>query len=225
MGQFLRDVMRLNAEARNFRIMGPDETASNRLDAVFEVTERVWMERIEPYDVHLAQDGRVMEVLSEHLCQGWLEGISAHRTARLLLLLRGLHPHRGFHVQPARQMAEGFARPALATADRLAQLSADLACLAAGPQRLQPSGSRLRRSRRQQEGRHRPRLLSAGRQHAALDHRPLPADLRPHQRDRRRQAALAAMADHATGRHPLRRRHRNLGLGRHRNRTAPSRTS
>ena len=54
--------------------MGPDETASNRLDAVFEATERVWMEPIEPYDVHLAQDGRVMEVLSEHLCQGWLEG-------------------------------------------------------------------------------------------------------------------------------------------------------
>src|SRR6266568_1976988 len=74
MGQFLRDVMRLNAETRNFRLMGPDETASNRLDAVLEATERVWMERTEPYDVHLAQDGRVMEVLSEHLCQGWLEG-------------------------------------------------------------------------------------------------------------------------------------------------------
>jgi xylulose-5-phosphate/fructose-6-phosphate phosphoketolase len=74
MGQFLRDVIKLNAEARNFRIMGPDETASNRLDAVFEVTERVWMEAIETYDVHLAQDGRIMEVLSEHLCQGWLEG-------------------------------------------------------------------------------------------------------------------------------------------------------
>jgi xylulose-5-phosphate/fructose-6-phosphate phosphoketolase len=74
MGRFLRDVMELNAGARNFRIVGPDETASNRLDAVFDVTERVWMETIEPYDVHLAQDGRVMEVLSEHLCQGWLEG-------------------------------------------------------------------------------------------------------------------------------------------------------
>lgn len=73
-GKFLRDVIRLNAEERNFRIMGPDETASNRLDAVFEATERVWMELIESYDVHLAQDGRVMEVLSEHLCQGWLEG-------------------------------------------------------------------------------------------------------------------------------------------------------
>ena len=73
-GQFLRDVIRLNSDARNFRIMGPDETASNRLDAVFEATDRVWMERIEPYDIHLAHDGRVMEVLSEHLCQGWLEG-------------------------------------------------------------------------------------------------------------------------------------------------------
>ena len=74
MGIYLRDVMSLNAEARNFRLMGPDETASNRLDAVFDVTDRVWMEKIEPYDVHLAREGRVMEVLSEHLCQGWLEG-------------------------------------------------------------------------------------------------------------------------------------------------------
>jgi len=74
MGGYLRDVIRLNAEARIFRVMGPDETASNRLDDVFEATDRVWMETIEPYDVHLAQDGRVMEVLSEHLCQGWLEG-------------------------------------------------------------------------------------------------------------------------------------------------------
>jgi len=74
LGKFLRDVMTLNAGARNFRLMGPDETASNRLDDVFEATERVWQEPIEPYDVHLAREGRVMEVLSEHLCQGWLEG-------------------------------------------------------------------------------------------------------------------------------------------------------
>ncbi|RVA91307.1 phosphoketolase family protein, partial [Mesorhizobium sp. M7A.F.Ca.US.006.04.2.1] len=73
-GSYLREVFRLNAEARNFRLMGPDETSSNRLDDVFEVTDRIWMERIEPYDVHLSRDGRVMEVLSEHLCQGWLEG-------------------------------------------------------------------------------------------------------------------------------------------------------
>ncbi|MBW8727054.1 MAG: phosphoketolase family protein [Inquilinus limosus] len=72
MGQLLRDVIRQNPET--FRLMGPDETMSNRLDAVFEVTDRVWMEDILPEDVHLAHEGRVMEVLSEHLCQGWLEG-------------------------------------------------------------------------------------------------------------------------------------------------------
>ncbi|GLQ53341.1 phosphoketolase family protein [Devosia nitrariae] len=74
MGKYLAEVIRLNADARNFRLMGPDETASNRLDAVFEVTDRVWMQDIEPFDTNLAADGRVMEILSEHLCQGWLEG-------------------------------------------------------------------------------------------------------------------------------------------------------
>ncbi|ANP87038.1 phosphoketolase [Rhizobium leguminosarum] len=74
LGHYLRDTMKRNAEAANFRIFGPDETESNRLGSVFEVTDRVWMEHIEPYDVHLSRDGRVMEVLSEHLCQGWLEG-------------------------------------------------------------------------------------------------------------------------------------------------------
>ena len=72
MGGYLRDVIKLNPD--NFRLMGPDETSSNRLDDVFEVTDRVWMEKLVPYDEHLARDGRVMEVLSEHLCQGWLEG-------------------------------------------------------------------------------------------------------------------------------------------------------
>ncbi|KAB1085259.1 phosphoketolase family protein [Neorhizobium galegae] len=74
LGKYLRDVMKLNDINSNFRIFGPDETESNRLGNVFEATSRVWMERIEPYDVHLSRDGRVMEVLSEHLCQGWLEG-------------------------------------------------------------------------------------------------------------------------------------------------------
>ena len=74
LGRFLRDVMRANEEWANFRLFGPDETASNRLSAVFEVTERAWDARIEAGDEHLAPDGRVMEVLSEHMCQGWLEG-------------------------------------------------------------------------------------------------------------------------------------------------------
>ena len=74
LGRMLRDVMRLNAEARNFRVFGPDETSSNRLDALFEVTSRTAAYQVLPGDDHVAPDGRVMEVLSEHLCQGWLEG-------------------------------------------------------------------------------------------------------------------------------------------------------
>lgn len=74
LGQFLRDVIKANADNRNFRIFGPDETASNRLGAVFETTNTVWMGERLPVDEHLAPHGRVMEILSEHTCQGWLEG-------------------------------------------------------------------------------------------------------------------------------------------------------
>ena len=74
LGTFLRDVMARNLERRNFRLFGPDETASNRLDAVFEVTGKAWLADVEAVDEHLDANGRVMEVLSEHLCQGWLEG-------------------------------------------------------------------------------------------------------------------------------------------------------
>ncbi len=73
-GRFLRDVLVANAEPRNFRLFGPDETASNRLQDVFEVTDRAWNAETFSYDDHLSPDGRVMEILSEHTCQGWLEG-------------------------------------------------------------------------------------------------------------------------------------------------------
>jgi xylulose-5-phosphate/fructose-6-phosphate phosphoketolase len=72
LGEFLRDVIRMNPTT--FRVFGPDETTSNRLGAVFEATDRAWMAEIRPTDDHLAPSGRVLEVLSEHLCQGWLEG-------------------------------------------------------------------------------------------------------------------------------------------------------
>jgi len=74
MGAFLRDVMKLNDDRKNFRVFGPDETASNRLSELFNVTDRTWMEERIPEDDHLSPDGRVMEILSEHTCQGWLEG-------------------------------------------------------------------------------------------------------------------------------------------------------
>lgn len=74
MGKFLRDVVKLNEGRRNFRIFGPDETASNRLDALYEVTDKVWLADTLPEDIGLSPEGRVMEILSEHTCQGWLEG-------------------------------------------------------------------------------------------------------------------------------------------------------
>src|SRR5476651_308250 len=74
LGGFLREVMTLNLDKQNFRLVGPDETASNRLEAVIEVTGKEWMAAVEDVDIDLSPDGRVMEVLSEHLCQGWLEG-------------------------------------------------------------------------------------------------------------------------------------------------------
>jgi xylulose-5-phosphate/fructose-6-phosphate phosphoketolase len=74
LGKFLRDVMKLNLHKQNFRIFGPDETASNRLDAVYEVAGKAWMAEVEEVDINLSASGRVMEVLSEHLCEGWLEG-------------------------------------------------------------------------------------------------------------------------------------------------------
>ncbi len=180
--------------------MGPDETASNRLDAVFDVTERVWMERIEPYDVHLAQDGRVMEVLSEHLCQGWLEGYLLtgrhgffscyeafihivdsmfNQHAKWLKVSRGLpwrRPIASFnylltsHVW--RQDHNGFSHQDPGFVDLVVNKKADIVRVY-----FPPDANTL-----------------------AVDHRPLPANLRPHQCHCRGQTALAAMADHAAGR-------------------------
>jgi xylulose-5-phosphate/fructose-6-phosphate phosphoketolase len=74
LGGFLRDVMKCNKDSKNFRVFGPDETASNRLEALYEATGKEWMEPMLPVDENLSRDGRVLEMLSEHMCQGWLEG-------------------------------------------------------------------------------------------------------------------------------------------------------
>ena len=144
---------------------------------------------------------------------GLAGGLSAHRPARLLLLLRGVHPHHRFDVQPARQMAEGVQRHPVAPADRLAQLFPQLARLAPGSQRLQPPGSGVHRPRRQQEGGGDPRLSAAGCQHAAVGHRPLPAKPQLRQRRGRRQAAGAAMAHHGPGGQALRGGPEHLEVG------------
>jgi xylulose-5-phosphate/fructose-6-phosphate phosphoketolase len=74
LGGFLRDVMKLNLPSKNFRVFGPDETASNRLELIYEASPKEWLEPMLPVDEHLSRDGRVLEMLSEHMCQGWLEG-------------------------------------------------------------------------------------------------------------------------------------------------------
>ena len=216
MGAFLRDTLKLNEDNRNFRLFSPDENNSNRWQDALEVTNRAWMAERFPYDDHLAPDGRVMEMLSEHQMPGLARRISADRPPRLLLVLRGVHPHHRFDVQSARQVAEGVQPHPLAAADRIAQLPAVVARLAPGSQRLQPPGPGLHRSRREQEGGGRARLSAAGREHAAVGHRSLPAQPQLRQRHRRRQAAGAAVADDGSGDQALHRRHRHLGMGQQR---------
>ena len=213
-GEFIRDVITRNPD--NFRVFSPDETASNRWDAVFEVTNRCSTAEILPGDDHVAPDGRVMEMLSEHQCEGWLEGyLLTGRHGFFSCYEAFIHIIDSMFNQHAKWLKVGES-DSVAPADRLAELPAHVARLAAGPQRLQPSGPRLHRPRREQEGRRHPRLSAARREHAALGDGPLPAQPQLRQRDRRRQAAGAAMARHGRGHQALHRRPRHLAMGQQR---------
>ena len=175
LGGWLRDAIAANRE--NFRIFGPDETMSNRLNAVFDVTERQWSASILPGDDHLAQRGQVMEVLSEHLCEGWLEGyVLTGRHGLFNCYKAFIHIVDSMFNQHANS-AQGNARDRLARAGAVAQLPALEPCLAPGPQRLLTPGSRLHRPCRQQEGGGGARLPATGRQLPAVGRRPLPAQL------------------------------------------------
>ena len=222
LGEFLRDVIARNAT--NFRLFGPDETASNRLQAVFEVTDRTWEAERKPTDESLAPDGRVMEVLSEHLCQGWLEGYLLtgrhglfncyeafihivdsmfNQHAKWLKVTRGIPWRRPIaslnyllssHVW--RQDHNGFSHQDPGFIDHVDE----------------------------QEGGDHPRLSAAGREHAALRRRPLPALAALRERDRRRQAAGARLPLDRRRDRPLHPRRGDLGVGLERRRPA-SRTS
>ena len=108
LGAWLRDAIELNPD--NFRIVGPDETDSNRLSAVFEATDRVWEAELREDDVNLATAGPGDGGSQRAPVPGLARGLPADRPARLVQLLRGVHPHRRFDVQPARQVAQD--RPA-----------------------------------------------------------------------------------------------------------------
>ena len=212
-GTFLRDVMKLNLDSRNFRLFSPDENNSNRWQDVLEVTNRCYMAEILPDDDHLSPDGRVMEVLSEHQCQGWLEGyLLTGRHGFFSCYEAFIHIIDSMFNQHAKWLKVCHEIP-VAPLDRVAQLPALVPRLAAGPQRLQPPGSRLHRPRREQEGRGDPRLPAARRELPAQRDRPLPAQPQLRERDRRRQAARAGVADDGAGDRALHRRHRHLGVG------------
>jgi xylulose-5-phosphate/fructose-6-phosphate phosphoketolase len=121
LGGFLRDVIKLNEEQRNFRIFGPDETESNRLTKVFEATNRVFEGEILKTDEHIARDGRVIEVKAS-ISARLARRLSPHGSPRFLLLLRSLHPHRRFHVQSAREIGSSHS-PFLASAHCVSELT------------------------------------------------------------------------------------------------------
>ena len=169
LGEFLRDVMKNNPTS--FRVFGPDETASNRLQAVYEASKKTWMADMLPEDAdggELARDGRVMEMLSEHTLLGWLEGYLLTGPPRVLPHLRSLRARHRFDVQPARQVAGHLQEPrAVARLGRVREHPAVVHGLAAGPQRVLASGSGVHRSGHQQGPVRHARLSAARRQHAA----------------------------------------------------------
>ena len=216
LGRFLRDVTKLNSEQRNFRIFGPDETLSNGLEALFEVTKRQWDATTAPNDEFLAPTGRVMEMLSEHQCEGWLEGyLLTGRHGLFNCYEAFIHIVDSMFNQHAKWL-EVTVAPAVAAKDRLVKLPAGLACLATGSQRLHTPGSRLYRPRHEQEGRDRASLPSAGCKLPAVSDGPLPAQPSLRQRRDRRQTSCAPMADDGRRRRALRRRHRHLAMGQQR---------
>ena len=141
--------MKLNLASENFRLFSPDENNSNRWQDVLDVTNRCYMAEIYPEDDHLAPDGRVMEVLSEHQCQGWLEGyLLTGRHGFFSCYEAFIHIIDSMFNQHAKWLKVCNHIP-LATADRVVQLPAQFSRLAAGPQRLQPSRPWLHRPRDQ----------------------------------------------------------------------------
>ena len=148
--------------------------------------------------------------------RGLAGGLSADRTARTVQLLRGVHPHRRFDVQSARQVAESHLALAVAAQNLLVKLPAGLACLAPGSQRLHAPRSRLHRPRREQEGRDRAGLSSAGCKLPAVGDGPLPAQPPLRQRRDRGQTPGAAVADDGRRRQALHRGHRHLAVGQQR---------
>ena len=212
LGELMRDIYRRNPH--NFRLFCPDETNSNRLGAVFEASDRGFAERVTADDVKLSRDGRVMEVLSEHNCHGWLEGYN----------LTGRHgmfaTYEAFAMVSASQTVQHSKW--LQEADELdwrakvaePEHPADVDSVAERPQRLQPPGPGPDPERHHPARQRRPGLPAAGRQLPALGGRPLLPVAVLRQPGRHRQAAAAAVAVDRRGDQALRATAPASGTGR-----------
>jgi len=210
LGTWLRDVIKRNPST--FRLLGPDETASNRLGPVFEATGRAFDGEIIPGDNQLTPDGRVMEVLSEHLCQGWLEGyLLTGRHGLFNCYEAFIHIIDSMFNQHAKWLKTTRSIPWRRPVASLNYLLSSLVWR--GPQRVLAPGPGVHRPRGEQEGGGHPRLPAAGRQHAAVGRRSLPPVQALRERDRGGQATAGAMAVHDRRHHPLHPRRGDLGVG------------
>ena len=180
LGAYLRDVMRENPN--NFRVFGPDENTSNKLDAIYEASGKFWIAERFPEDDDGAEldAGRPghRDALRAH-ARRHARGLSADRPPRLPVELRGVRARDRLDVQPARQVAGHLQPHHVARGDRVAQPAGDLHGLAAGSQRLHPSGSGLHRRGREQESVGHAHLPAAGRELPARRRRPLPRQPQP----------------------------------------------
>ena len=214
------------ARTRSFRLFSPDENTSNRLDAVYAASPKLWLGERLPQDADggAARAGRPRrrDAVRAH-AGGDAGGLPAHRPSRPPLVVRGVRPHHRLDVQPAREVARDLQPDLLAAGDRLAQPARHLHGVAAGPQRLHPPGPGLPRRRREQELGGDADLPAAGRELPAVGRGPLPPQRELRERDRRRQAASPAVPPDGRRDRPLREGPRHLGLGeQRRGRTSPT---
>jgi xylulose-5-phosphate/fructose-6-phosphate phosphoketolase len=192
LGEVMRDLYRRNPDS--FRLFCPDETNSNRLGAVFEASDRGFAERLLPDDLSLSHEGRVMEVLSEHNCHGWLE-VHPDRSARVLRDVRGLRHGERVADDPAQQVAQGGPASALAGTGAQPEHLADLDRMAQRPQRFLPPGSWPDPERHHPARGRGPGLLATGRELPAVGLRACAAVAFVREPRGHRQAAPAAVAD------------------------------
>ena len=214
--RFLRDVLKLNAgRIATSASSGPMRPCRMDLEAVFEATNAPMAGRDRPTTTSSwPATAGCMEMLSEHQCEGWLEGyLLTGRHGLFNCYEAFIHIVDSMFNQHAKWL-KVTARLAVAAQDRVAELSAELACVAAGSQWVHASGSRVHRSRGQQEGRDRARVSAAGCELPAVGHGSLPAQPPLRQRRGRRQAPGSSVAGDGRGREALQRGHRRSGSGR-----------